>query len=310
MKSGWLAMSFVMLLAASCSVDPQHDLGEAAALRSDRAAGSAVQYFLGRRDVRRCRFPLCGGYFVRAANRATLRCGDGTTAAECYVAALDTEKLAGRALDGFGAGQAVVRGEFGIGDAGELGPYPLLAASAAWEAVGEGQTSGTFYLVADSKMRCITAPCPSLQARALNQTSVFALADLAVEGITDPQRERLTEALFEGGAIAIGEKTAALTLHVARLFLPVRAAAPEACTVDAACAPTFYHSPVDSPAACYCPTCPIPSSLGDAARNERGWQHHCAQSHGPDVCLPAPCAPPPPVVCVDGACGYGGFDEQ
>jgi hypothetical protein len=303
-------MSLTMLLAASCSAEPQHDSSEVAAIRSSRAAETAVTYFLGRRDVRRCRFPLCGGYFVRAANRATLTCGDGSRAAECYVAALDTERLGSHTLDRFGAGEVVVRGGFGVGDAGEFGPYPLLTVSAAWEAVGDAQKSGTFYLVLDSGVRCITTPCPSLQARELNQEHVFALEDLELAGVTDPQRERLTEALFDGGAIAVGEEAAGRTLQVAQLYLPVQAPAPGVCAVDADCTQTFYSAPVDSPDACYCPTCPVPSSLVDAARNERGWQRHCARSHGQDVCFPAPCAPPPQVVCGDGVCAYGGFDER
>jgi hypothetical protein len=46
-------------------------------------------YYLARADVRRCAFPLCGGFFVSRVNSAQTRCANGRWSRECYVAEID-----------------------------------------------------------------------------------------------------------------------------------------------------------------------------------------------------------------------------
>ncbi len=45
-----------------------------------------------RRDFRKCLYPLCGGYFVKEANRRTTRCVDGSSQSKCYVTGIDWTK--------------------------------------------------------------------------------------------------------------------------------------------------------------------------------------------------------------------------
>ena len=49
-------------------------------------------YFIVTRvDARKCAYPVCGGYFVKAVNSALTRCADGKLAKECHAVELDTE---------------------------------------------------------------------------------------------------------------------------------------------------------------------------------------------------------------------------
>src|SRR4051812_43147888 len=59
--------------------------------KADRTSG-ASSYYLIRPDLRRCAAPACGGAFVKRVNFPTTTCTDGSTAAECYVAAKDYSK--------------------------------------------------------------------------------------------------------------------------------------------------------------------------------------------------------------------------
>jgi hypothetical protein len=308
----------VFSLVVGCAGDaPARDLGEAhddsVALRSDTLE-SAGAYFVGRQDVRRCRWPLCGGYWVRQVNRPRLRCPDGSSAAECYVALLDTEALGGATLAGFGGGTTLVRGTFDTGDAGEFGTYPLLRADAAWQSAADAAPQGDLQLLGDNGIRCIRAPCFSGTAQRLN-TSVsrtFSELDLDGAGASDEQLALATEAFSQRELVATGRfvptRGGGLRFRASQLYLPVAPlVAPDQCSSDADCTLSFYTAPVGSAAACYCPTCPVPQTAAVAAANAAGWQAYCAETHGFEVCPPAPCAPPPPVACLAGTCGYA-FD--
>src|SRR5687767_15636363 len=66
-------------------------------------AGSG-EYYLLRRDVRRCASPLCGGYFVKRVNQSRTRCANGRWMRECYVGEIEWKGQ--REID---PGHAVVR---------------------------------------------------------------------------------------------------------------------------------------------------------------------------------------------------------
>ena len=44
-------------------------------------------------DMRDCLSPMCGGWFVERVNHPTLRCLDGSVAAQCYVLEVDWTAL-------------------------------------------------------------------------------------------------------------------------------------------------------------------------------------------------------------------------
>lgn len=138
-------------------------------------AGST--YYSLRRDMRRCASPRCGGYFVKRVNFGSTRCGDGQWSSECYVAEIDWNgqpqidepQMVAR-------GKIVARSYPGFGNLGEL------RVSEAWKALGSKRPVGTFYLVRDRGVRCITHPCPTHSAAKLNTSVRRNIAGVNLEG--------------------------------------------------------------------------------------------------------------------------------
>lgn len=44
-------------------------------------------------DLRDCVSPICGGWWISRVNHLSMRCADGTTASQCYVAEIDWPAL-------------------------------------------------------------------------------------------------------------------------------------------------------------------------------------------------------------------------
>ena len=164
-----VAFAIVSSLAlASCAVDDTASIDTA----EDALVTTAENYFLIRADFRRCAAPMCGGYFVSRPNRATTRCADGRSRAECYVASLDTSALGPdadvaplRTLLST-EGNVVVGGS--IRAAASHG-FGTLRVTEAWVAgAARGVARGEAVAVGDSGIRCITSPCPSQAEIVLN----------------------------------------------------------------------------------------------------------------------------------------------
>src|SRR5262245_38578394 len=86
------AMNFRIALASlfvvattSCGSSPpsaQDEGGTVDAEEEMLSANANFGYFtVTRRDMRRCMFPICGGYYVKRVNQETTRCVDGKLAA-------------------------------------------------------------------------------------------------------------------------------------------------------------------------------------------------------------------------------------
>ena len=167
-------------------------------------------YYSVRPDFRRCVSPLCGGYWVSSLNEAATRCADGSSAAECYVAELVLPPDV-TIRDG-----DIVHGELGLKEYPErrlrLG---VLKADAVLSPVLEasGTEGGTYGLVFDTGIRCITTPCPSLALAVLNQGTSLAELELSLEGSPEDQAalDRALSAELAGtrplgaGAVALGK---------------------------------------------------------------------------------------------------------
>jgi len=169
--------------------------------KADRIGGGGTSYYLVRPDLRRCAAPACGGSFVQRVNFPTTTCADGTSAAECYVAAADYSKaglddndmslVAGRPI--------IVKGRLAKTD-DAAGSFGNLVASEVWvAAVGTVQTgsyasvSGVVYRVKDSGVRCITSPCPTDHETKLNGTSARDIAGVDFSGI-DATEQQINDA--------------------------------------------------------------------------------------------------------------------
>lgn len=176
-----LFLSFALFTSlAGCAAETSTD---AAAGASDEVAASedaitgapsnAGYYVVTHRDLRKCVSPLCGGFFVKRVNQPKTLCADGTQQAECYVSSITMNGmgLSTREADDFRAslesGKAIVKARSykSTFNGTTLG---TLKASEGWVGATGSAADGTFYRAADNGIRCITAPCPSTTAYALN----------------------------------------------------------------------------------------------------------------------------------------------
>lgn len=136
----------------------------------------AEPYFIVTRvDARKCAYPVCGGYFVKAVNSSLTRCADGKLARECHAVELDTRALGWsdeqrtKFEASFGTGKALVKGA--------LEPQPrglytgeVLRVTEAWQGQGGNKRPlGTFFSLKNNGIVCIQAPCPSFSLNALNR---------------------------------------------------------------------------------------------------------------------------------------------
>jgi hypothetical protein len=149
----------------------------------------AAIYYLLRRDLRRCAFPLCGGYFVRRVNHSLTRCVNGKLMDECYVAEIKWNgnpevEVQGALL----RGQVVRRASTGFKILGEL------RVTESWQAADDKTPAGAFYRVNDRGVRCITHPCLTHREVRLNSTAQRNIAGVDLSG-ADAQEAKVSEAL-------------------------------------------------------------------------------------------------------------------
>jgi hypothetical protein len=186
----WAIIAVVAALAA---------LGTAA----HAASKGPAAYYLVRPDPRLCPSPLCGGAWARRVNRPLTRCADGTAARECYVAAATgvPEKL-WSAL----AGSVLVRGRIIPADIEGFPGLGRLDALAAWRPTGPRRAVGTTFRVVDTGIRCVTTPCFSLRAEALETGRRRLLSDLDLAGVGAAAGDlrRALRALPGRGALVTG----------------------------------------------------------------------------------------------------------
>ncbi len=195
MRSLLLALPILSLTA--CGADPGDAAGDVAddgteLSASDDAKGdstSSALYYTVRPDLRRCVFPLCGGYWLKKLN---------STVDEIYVPEIDLTR-AGLDQSDFDVGGSVVRGTLTSRTYdGSFGTRKILSANAAW-AVGSGTPSGTYYKLTDTRIVCFRAPCLSITEDKLN----WSTATLRLSGITGAQASGARAALAADDEILV-----------------------------------------------------------------------------------------------------------
>jgi eight-cysteine-cluster-containing protein len=187
----WMMIAVLGVALVGCTDDEADELGEFPEETGEDDLGKADDasgnhgYYAVRFDTRKCSYPLCGGYFVKRLNRTSMRCDDGTSAPECYVATLDTDALGlgGEALGALddalrSGGVAVLRGTLGSVELDGFGRWGSLVASEAWLAGSEAIAIGAFTRVSNSGIVCITTPCPTMIEGKLNSSLETLIADL------------------------------------------------------------------------------------------------------------------------------------
>lgn len=198
--------------AQSAGPDAAAPAATAAPAPTDRLAAPVFYVVATRPDLRKCAAPLCGGWFVRALNQATLRCADGSQQAECHVFQIDAAALGWgdaerQAFEAeFGAGRAIARARLTQQDAGGLAA-DTLGLVEAWAAQAGKPAKGTAYAVRDNGIRCITSPCNSYAETVLNIEWIrrnVAGVDLAASGAPAERVQAGEAALATSGVLATG----------------------------------------------------------------------------------------------------------
>jgi hypothetical protein len=207
----WItALASLGSLACSAGEPPaSEEAGVSTSAQDLRAA--APSYLTLRRDLRRCASPLCGGFFVDAVNQPTLRCADGSRAAECYVFDLDLSAL------GLSADQEAAL--LGSPDSflllGQIRPQRTvqgrlgqLVVSEAWQG-HEGVTpSGRFFRARNDGIVCITSPCLSFSAELLNlRDPSFLVAEIDLSAVSDDPSDAFAQLDAAEGLLLAGRRT-------------------------------------------------------------------------------------------------------
>ena len=194
------------------------------------AASPAASHYLVRPDLRLCPSPRCGGAWVRRVNHPVTRCADGAARPECYVASVTG---VARLPSSASAGSILVRGRLAPARIDGFPDLGALVASAAWRPAGKLEPRGTTFRVADNGVRCITSPCFSLTALALEGAGRRTVSelDLGRVGASAADVTRAQKAVGTGGLLVTGAVRAVphagpagtgRTLRATQLWLPRR----------------------------------------------------------------------------------------
>jgi hypothetical protein len=175
---------------------------------------SAVSsFYSGRADPRLCPSPMCGGVWLKLVNRPSTSCGDGARREECYVSEVDLTRLPvedkSRALlrAAITEGRALARGTLVRGNVDGFPELDTLVVSEVWLASSSlNRALGVVHTLRDRGIRCVTTPCFSTHAAALNtgaHANVSAV-DLARTGAPAGERRSALQHLPHVGLITAG----------------------------------------------------------------------------------------------------------
>jgi hypothetical protein len=174
---------------------------------------SVSSYYFARPDPRLCPSPICGGLWVRLVNKGATTCGDGARQRECYAASADLTPLhvdeKGRVLLGqrIAEGRALTRGKLVRGRIEGFPELDVLVVSEVWEASSSRRApTGVFRRLRDNGIRCVTSPCFSIRAAALNTGRHVEISsvDLGTTGAPAGERRRALALIGKGHLIAAG----------------------------------------------------------------------------------------------------------
>ncbi|HMU37763.1 MAG TPA: Kazal-type serine protease inhibitor [Pseudomonadota bacterium] len=129
-----------------------------------------------RPDLRKCAYPMCGGYFTQRVNQRTTVCSDGTAQPECRILEFDYSALKldrasqDKLADAVQKGSALMRGTIGKTAPIAGKTYDKLVVSEAWIARASGLPSGMFARSNELPVACVG--CPSFQHAHLNLSTM------------------------------------------------------------------------------------------------------------------------------------------
>lgn len=312
LRGGALLLTFFV---AACAPDTDVD-DEASADDALTAMPSGLYFAQVRHDTRRCVSPVCGGEWVHRINRETTVCADGRTAAECYVATID---WSGSGLNEAEVSDVIshgylVRGRIVPRAFGTFGTLGVFVVTEAWRAGSDSAPTGTFTFNHDNGIRCVRAPCFSIDSQRVNSTSTSTLSSIdftRVPGVEPALVRGAGEQLHMNGVIVAGSmrtgRDGGRTLTASQFYLrAAEGVRPEQfCVADAECVRTSYSREVTAASECYCTVCPTTVvNTATASVYASSYERFRCASRATRCPLP-PCANPPGVACVNHACVSG-----
>ena len=184
-KHIWSLALGVLFGVAACGVDGAGDsdsleraLGAETAETDLTGFPNSTFFRVLRPDLRKCAYPMCGGYYTARVNQRTTVCSDGKPLSECRIlefdyAALKLDRASQAKLaDAVQQGWALVRGTIGKTAPIAGKTYDKLVVSEAWVARVAGTPGGTFARSIDLPLEC--AGCATFRHAALNLSTVHS----------------------------------------------------------------------------------------------------------------------------------------
>lgn len=200
----FLLVALSSLVFLGCAAESVTSEEESAAASDDELSAVSQSYVVLRRDFRKCMAPMCGGYYVRDANRPYGK--------EVYVSGLDTS-LAGLSdtdaakVHGAPANELVLRGKLGAVEK-KFGTRAFMVTEAYRGMPGVTVASGDLFYRAhdrDPQITCITAPCNNEIAQKLNFKPELDFTTLSVDAAAKPFVDEAwlaRQVLRHGGLVA------------------------------------------------------------------------------------------------------------
>lgn len=209
----------------------------------ERAVGVDTVFVVTGQDFKKCAFPMCGGFFVKAVNATKTTCVDGTKAAQCYVAELDFTALGLSEQETADVRSQAIAGTVLLsGGLGKMDNFPQarLTVQKAFAQHTDAAPTGTFYSLGPSGIVCITTPCPSLNAHKLNASTVKPVTDVdfSAMGLTDQEISDALTTVQEKNLVLSGViKTSGQKkkLVVSQYYETVEPSTQALCLTDDAC---------------------------------------------------------------------------
>jgi hypothetical protein len=185
----------------------------------------APVYYFGRADERLCPAPMCGGIWLSTANGASGNCS-GARRDVCYVSGLDEEHARFTRLVANDGG--LVWGRVAPANISGFPQLRELRVVRVWRPASTRRREGVVRLLRDNGVRCITSPCFSIAAGALNTGRVKTVSgiDLRATGASAEERRWASSLVARRGLIAAGRIVRApdggRTFVATQIYLPAR----------------------------------------------------------------------------------------
>ena len=226
--AGGLAVLLAACSSPSGAVDGAGAVEEEASDALELRSGDLAYFAVTRIDPRKCRFPVCGGVFVRAVNGARLRCADGAVARECHVPevaypAFPAEEELDAFRSSFEAGVSLARGSLVRAEQGGFAYGKLVVAEAftARDDVRPAGRTGTVRLA-----QCEGTRCAPFTFTAVPSGSPLPVRELAFAPRFDAETREVALAAVQTGGLLATVTRAGRSLTVDQFYLRSSVPAP------------------------------------------------------------------------------------